>query len=98
MYLGTVKLGSDGATILIHEATVSDRVEQVQHIWMRHEVFKEGLLMQTQLRMHRLRWYYRHEFAMMLEAVGFCNIAMQCGYTGSERANPEAEWVFMAKR
>jgi SAM-dependent methyltransferase len=32
---------SDGATILIHEATVSDRIEQIQHITMRHEVFKE---------------------------------------------------------
>jgi hypothetical protein len=89
---------SDGATMLIHEATVSDRVEQVQHIWMRHEVFNEGRLVQTQLRIHRLRWYHRHEFAMMLEAVGFREIAVQCGYTDSDRANPEAEWIFSAKR
>jgi hypothetical protein len=77
---------------------VSDRVEQVQHIWMRHEVFKEGLLVQTQLRTHRLRWYHRHEFAMMLESVGFREVAVQCGYTASDRANPEAEWIFIAKR
>jgi hypothetical protein len=89
---------SDGATILIHEATVSDHVEQAQHIWMRHEVFKEGLLVQTHLRRHRLRWYYRHEFAMMLEFVGFREVAMQCCYTNSDRANPEAEWIFIAKR
>jgi hypothetical protein len=71
---------SDGATILIHEATVSDRVEQ------------------TQLRTHRLRWYHRHEFAMMLESVGFREVAVQCGYTASDGANPEAERIFIAKR
>lgn len=89
---------SDGATILIHEATVSDRIEQIQHISMRHEVFKEGGLVQTQLRTHRLRWYHRHEFAMMLESVGFREVTVQCGYTASDRANPEAEWIFIAKR
>jgi SAM-dependent methyltransferase len=89
---------SDGATILIHEATVSDRVEQVQHIWMRHEVFQEGRLLQTQLRTHRLRWYHKHEFAMMLESVGFREVAVQCGYTDSDMANPEAELIFIAKR
>ena len=89
---------SDGATILIHEATASDRVEQVQHIWMRHEVFKEGLLLHTQLRTHRLRWYHKHEFALMLEAVGFREVAVQCGYTDGDMANPEAELIFIAKR
>jgi ubiquinone/menaquinone biosynthesis C-methylase UbiE len=89
---------SDGATILIHEATISDRVEQVQHIWMRHEVFKEGHLIQTQLRTHRMRWYHRHEFAMMLESVGFREVAMQCGYNDNDRTKPEAEWIFIARR
>jgi hypothetical protein len=89
---------SDGATILIHEATVSDRIEQLQHIWMRHEVFKKGLLEQTQLRTHRMRWYHRHEFAMMLDAVGFNDVTVQCGYTTTDEANPEAEWIFIATR
>jgi hypothetical protein len=89
---------SDGATILIHEATVSDRVEQVQDIWMRHEVFQEERLVQTQLRTHRLRWYHRHEFAMMLESVGFREVAVQYGYTDSDMAHAEAELIFIAKR
>jgi len=89
---------SSGAMILIHEATRSDRIEQVQHIWMRHEVFKEDQLVQTQLRMHRMRWYHRHEFAMMLDAVGFRDVTMQCGYTDPDEANPEAEWIFIGTR
>src|SRR5262249_7078946 len=83
---------------LIHEATISDRVEQVQYISMRHEVFKDGQLVQTQLRTHRLRWYHRHEFAMMLEFVGFREVAVRCGYTDNDRANPEAECIFTANR
>ena len=89
---------SDGAMILIHEATVSDRVEQVQHISLRYEVFNEGRLAQAQLRTHRLRWYHRHEFAMMLESVGFREIAVQYGYTDGDRPNPDAEWIFVARR
>jgi hypothetical protein len=89
---------SDGATILVHEATVSDRVEQLQHIWMRHEVFQEGRLVQTQLRTHRLRWYYKHEFVMMLESVGFREVVVQCGYTDSDVTDPDVDWVVMAKR
>jgi SAM-dependent methyltransferase len=89
---------SDGATVLIHEATSSDRVEQVQHIWMRHEVFHEGRLVQTQLRTHRLRWYHKHEFVMMLESVGFREIMVQCGYREQETVDPEADMIFSARR
>src|SRR5215468_372307 len=89
---------SDGATILIHEATESDRVEQVQQIWMRHEVFKDGRLVQTQLRTHRLRWYYKHEFVMMLESVGFREIVVQCGYTDGVATDPDVDLVVIAKR
>ena len=77
---------------------MSDRVEQVQHIWMRHEVFQAGLLLHTQLRTHRLRWYHKHGFAMMLASVDFREVAVQCGYADSDRANPEAELIFIAKR
>ena len=62
---------TDGATVLIHEANSSDRVEQMQHLWLRFEVFKEGALVQSQLRTHRLRWYHKHEFVMMRESVGY---------------------------
>jgi hypothetical protein len=35
---------------------------------------------------------------MMLESVGFREVAVQCGYTASDGANPEAERIFIAKR
>jgi len=89
---------TDGATILIHEATSSDRVEQIQHLWLRLEVFKAGILVQSQLRTHRLRWYHKHEFVMMLESVGFREITVQCGYSERETVDPEADMIFSARR
>lgn len=89
---------SDGATVMIHEATSSDRVEQLQHIWLRFEVFKEGMLVQSQLRMHRLRWYHKYEFVMMLKSVGFREITVQCGYSKNESVDPEADMIFSAIR
>ena len=84
---------SDGATVLIHEATVTNRVEQLQHSWMRHAVFKEGCLVQTQLRTHRLRWYSKPEFVMMLESVGFREIVVRCGYTDGVSTDPNVDLV-----
>jgi hypothetical protein len=72
---------SDGTTILIREATGSDRVEPVHHIRMRHEVFQAGRPLQTQLRTQRLRWDHKHEVAMMPASVGFRDVAVQCGST-----------------
>ena len=65
---------------------------------MRHEVFKEGRLAQTQLRTHRLRWYHKHEFVMMLESVGFRDIVVQCGYTDGASTDPDVDLVIIAKR
>ncbi len=61
-------------------------------------VFTEGRLVQTQLRTHRLRWYYKHEFVMMLESVGFHEIVVQCGYTDGVASDPDVDLVCMAKR
>lgn len=89
---------SDGATVVIHEATVCDRVEQEQQVWLRYEVFDAGRLVHTELLSHRLRWYYKPEFTMMLASVGFSEVRMQRGYSDANESNAEAEWVFTAVR
>ena len=55
---------------------------------MRHEVFKDGFLAQTQLRTHRLRWYHRHEFAMMLTSVGFREVTVKYRSSPASRETP----------
>jgi hypothetical protein len=52
---------------------------------------------ETQLRTHRLPWYHRHEFAIMLASVGFREVTVKYGYIASESKNPEAEWIFIAE-
>lgn len=88
---------SDGAEVLIHEATQSDRLEQVQDIWYRFEVFQAGQLVETILRTHQLRWYPRHEFMLMLEFVGFQEVTVQSGYGPDHTNDPEADMIFSAK-
>jgi ubiquinone/menaquinone biosynthesis C-methylase UbiE len=89
---------TDGATVLIHEATSCDQVDQLQHLWLKYEVFKEGTLVQSELKTHRLRWYHQHEFVKMLESVGFREIAVRCGYRESETIEPDADMIFSARR
>ena len=89
---------ADGATILIHEAKVSNRFEQLQDIWLRYEVYQDGELVQSLCRQHQLRWYHQHEFVLMLEAVGFRTIAVQSGYGAGNAADPAADMIFSARR
>jgi hypothetical protein len=89
---------SDGAHILVHEATQSDRLEQLQDIWYRFEVFREGQLVETLLRTYQLRWYHKHEFVLMLELAGFQEVTVQSGYDPGDVNDPAADMIFSAKR
>jgi SAM-dependent methyltransferase len=89
---------SDGAHVLIHEATRSDRLEQLQEIWLRFEVFQEDQLVETILRTHQLRWYHKHEFMLMLEWVGLQEVTVQSGYGPDDANDPQADMIFSARR
>jgi SAM-dependent methyltransferase len=89
---------SDGATILIHECTRSHRVEQRQEIWLRLELYKDGQLVHSELRTHSLRWYHRYEFTMMLEQVGFTDVAVTGDYTKAAVSDRHSVLVFAATR
>jgi hypothetical protein len=88
---------ADGARILIHECTRSDRLEQLQHQWLRFEVFKDGELVSSQLRTHSLRWYHKHEFVLMLERVGFSEVSVRAGYGPASEPEAEAELIFAGR-
>ena len=87
----------DGATVLIHEATQSDRMEQLQSQWLRYEVFIDGQLIHSELRTHQLRWYHKHEFEMMLEKAGFSDIFLYGDYTEAAADDQSAVMVFSTK-
>lgn len=89
---------SDGATVMIHECTRSDRFEQLQSIWLRLEVWKDGQLVESVLRTHTMRWYHAHEFRLRLERAGFREIAAHGGYRPRPARDGDGEIVFSGRR
>jgi ubiquinone/menaquinone biosynthesis C-methylase UbiE len=89
---------SDGATVLIHEATRCNRLEQIEQVWYRLEVFKDGQLTHSELRTHRLRWYHRHEFTMILEQTGFRDVHVTGDYTDAPACDRSTVLLFSATR
>jgi SAM-dependent methyltransferase len=89
---------SDGASVLMHEATSCDRHQQIQTDWVRYEIYQHGKLAETYLRTLRMRWYHPHEFQLMAENAGFHGFRTYGDYT-SEPANDEhGSIVFEAVR
>jgi SAM-dependent methyltransferase len=71
----------DGATVLMHEATSCNRVEQIQTDWIKYEIYLRGRLEETQMHCMKMRWYFPHEFEMMAKAAGFGSFAAYGDYT-----------------
>ncbi len=69
--LQTTTRPDDGATVLCLGTTTLDRFEQVQTHWNRYEIYKLGQLVETEIKMSQSRWYFKYEFMLMLEKVGF---------------------------
>ena len=88
---------TDGALIHIYECTRSDRLEQEQTIWLRFEVYKNGRLIDGEMRTHQLRWYHKYEFELMLERVGFDAISVFGDYTENPATDRHKEMIFAAR-
>lgn len=89
---------SDGAEVLISEADEYDFVEQVVTGYYRYEVYKGGALIDTHFHTMKLRWYSKHELAMMLEKVGFCDIFVYGDYTDQEAVSGHETMIFRGRR
>lgn len=89
---------TDGALIHVYECTRSNRLEQLQSIWMRFEVYKSGRLIDSEMRTHQLRWYHKHEFELMLETVGFEHITVLGDYSDAPATDQHSELVFCARK
>jgi SAM-dependent methyltransferase len=88
---------TDGALIHIYECTRSNRLEQEQTIWLRFEVYKNGRLIDGEMRTHQLRWYHKYEFELMLETVGFDTISVFGDSTESPATDRHKEMIFSAR-
>ncbi len=87
---------SDGATVLCSGTALVDRVEQVQTHWNRYEIYKQGQLVETEMKMSKSRWYFKHEFVLMLEKVGFHNVSVYGDHADTPATEQHSTIIFRA--
>ncbi len=87
---------SDGATVMMHEATACDRHAQIQTDWVRYEVYQRGALTETHLRTLRMRWYHPYEFELLAERAGFRDVRTYGDYTDEPAHDGHTSIVFEA--
>lgn len=88
----------DGATVLCLQASALDRVKQVQTNWNRYEIYLQGQLVETEMKMSQLRWYFKYELMLMLEKVGWRDISTYGDYTDTEASEQHSTIIFSAKK
>lgn len=67
----------DGSLVLISAAGRANKAKQVFKSTTKYEVFDaSGTLVHTEHHPFTTRWYYPHEFTLMLEAAGFTDVVM----------------------
>lgn len=89
---------SDGAKIVLNQASEIAFNEQVQTNWNRYEIYSNDVLMESRFTTSQLRWYYKHEFRMMLESVGFTDVSIYGGYNCSPVSDDQSFMIFRAFR
>jgi SAM-dependent methyltransferase len=66
---------SDGMTFMVHEAIAADTDAQLHHDLNRHEVWdRNGELVTTFMRRHRLRWWKQEQLAELLTECGYIDV------------------------
>jgi ubiquinone/menaquinone biosynthesis C-methylase UbiE len=93
-----VGVRSDGAKIVLNVASEISFNEQIQTNWNRYEIYNDDILVETKFTTSQLRWYYKHEFSMMLEQVGFNQISVYGGYNFNQLNNDQSFIIFRARK
>jgi SAM-dependent methyltransferase len=89
---------SDGASVLMHEATACDRHQQIVTDWVRYEVYQRGKLIETHLRTLRLRWYHPYELELLVQRAGFGAVRTYGDYTDDPVHDGHATFVLEARK
>jgi len=95
---GTRVPTEDGGFILLEGARNWDLVEQVEHVHLRYEKWKNDKLVATEVQDFSLRGYGHREFTWLLREVGFKKIELTGDY-GHEELHPDtATFCFVATK
>lgn len=90
--------GAEGeiATTLWSESV--DLFEQTLVSKRRCDLYVDGALVRSEVHAHVLRWFFHHEFIMMLERAGFEDIRTYGDYTDEPATNDSHTIVYGARR
>lgn len=75
---------SDGSDIVVSSKSNFNFLEQKQTKIERYEIFKDGIIIDTQYSTTKMRWFFKYEFIMMLEKTGFRDVSVYGGYSLQE--------------
>jgi protein-L-isoaspartate O-methyltransferase len=88
----------DRARIVLSQVEQRNVTEQLITRTQRYDVFHALGDVESYLSMQTLRWYYKHEFRMLLERAGFAEISVLGDYTMNHAVDGHATWVFLATK
>ncbi|XEC96678.1 class I SAM-dependent methyltransferase [Paenibacillus tarimensis] len=96
--VGRKGIRSDGAEVIVSSISSINFHEQVQNNYDRYEIIKDGRLIDTLFSTSKLRWYYKYEFTMMLEMIGFREISIYGGYNFQEMNDDQTFMIYRARK
>lgn len=97
-YVASAQRLHDQARIVLSQATTNSFVEQRRTAFLKYEVIHIGGRVETHHKETAMRWYYKHEFKMMLERAGFAEISVLGNYSMDFADDGDTEWVFLATK
>ena len=94
----TPRQGAEGEIVTTLWSESVDPFEQILLSKRRYELHVDGECVRSEVHAHLLRWYFKHEFIMMLERVGFEDIATYSDYTDQPATRDSKVIVYGARR
>lgn len=88
----------DRATIVLTQADTRNMTEQVITRMQRYEILHLSGQVESYVKSQTLRWYYKHEFIMLLEQAGFAEISVLGDYSMNQASDGHSVWVFLATK
>jgi SAM-dependent methyltransferase len=88
----------DGTMVVLNQASDISFNEQIQINWNRYELYRDSVLLESRFTTSQLRWYYKYEFVMMLEQIGYRDISIYGDYNSNPLADNGSFMVFRARK
>ena len=90
--------GGEGEIVTTLWSESFDPFEQTLLSKRRYDLILDGKCTRSEVHAHVMRWYYQHEFIMMLECAGFVDITTYGGYTDQQATQENQPVVYGGRR